>query len=85
MTTYAIKINDKFLKDFIYYDFKNTRFSGHSQNGIFVDGDIIDLELTDKILETYSKRTLADKIRCIYSIDKYKKSCVSIIPVNNLK
>ncbi|WP_297425820.1 hypothetical protein [Clostridium sp.] len=81
---YAIKIDNKYFKSFIYAE-KSTkgRYGGHFGNaGIYKKGDIIDIELTKEIELTETRRSLAGKIQLIYDIDKFKKKKVSIIPVS---
>ncbi|NFE13309.1 hypothetical protein FDB55_17585 [Clostridium botulinum] len=81
---YAIKVGNKFFKDFIYYENVNNtgRYSGHWNGEIYKKGDIVDLALTKEAELTLTKRSLAGKIQLIYDIDKFKKKKVSIIPVN---
>lgn len=83
MTEYAIKVGSKYFKDFKYAD-KSTkgRYGGNFGNaGIYKEGDIIDLELTKDVELTLCRRSLVDKIRLIYDIDKFKNKRVSIIPM----
>lgn len=80
---YAIKIDGKYFKDYVYSD-KNTygRFSGGATNiGNYQTDDIIDLILTDNIEYTTSRRNISEKIKIIYDIEKFKNKKVSIIPV----
>ena len=83
---YAIKIGDKYFKEFIYDENINSkgRFTGGATSmGNYGTGDLIDIELTNEIELTLTRRSLADKIQLIYDIDKFKQQQVGIIPVNN--
>jgi hypothetical protein len=80
---YAIKINGKYFKEFIYSD-KNTygRYTGGATNiGNYQSDDIIDIELTEDIQTTFTRRSLADKIQIIYDIDNFKNKETNIIPL----
>jgi hypothetical protein len=84
---YAIKIGNKYFKEFIYDENINSkgRFTGGATRiGNYETGDIIDILLTEDIELTLTRRSLADKIQLIYDIDKFKKQKVGIIPINNI-
>jgi glycine cleavage system H lipoate-binding protein len=81
---YAIKIEDKYFKSFVYAD-KNTygRFTGGATSiGNYQIGDIIDIELTNDVELTETRRSLAERIKLIYDMDKFKDKIISIIPVS---
>jgi len=80
---YAIKIGNKYFKEFIYTkQNRKGRYGGNTGNGgVYVQGDIEDIYLTEDIELTLSRRCLGDKIKLIYDIDKFKNKKVSIIPI----
>lgn len=80
---YAIKIGNKYFKEFIYTKQNcQGRYGGHTGNeGVYVQGDIVDIDLTKDIELTLSRRSLGGKIKLIYDIDKFKNKKVSIIPI----
>ena len=79
---YTIKVNGKYFKEYIYATKENLhRYAGNTQNGCLVyDGDIVDLILTEDVQYTTTKRNLAEKVRLIYGIDKFKDCTIEIRP-----
>lgn len=85
MVVYAIRIDNKYFKEYVYAD-KNTigRYTGHSQLGnVIQEGDIIDLVLTDTPERTETKRSIAGSISTIYQVESMQNKIIEIIPIKN--
>lgn len=80
---YAIKIDNKYFKEYMYYDKdKESRYAGHGTlDSKLKDGDIIDIVLTDNAERTETKRSIGNTIGTIYTIEKFKNKELTIIPV----
>ena len=74
MVVYAIKIGNRYFKEFVYCE-ENTkgRYSGHWNREVYKKGDVIDLEPTKEADLKLTKRSLAGKIQLIYDIPKFKE------------
>ena len=83
MTEYAIKIDGKYFYDFVYATQKEQgRFMGHGAQGSLVhEDDIIDLELTERAIKTFSRRSVSTKISLILQVEKYRRKDIHIVPM----
>lgn len=81
---YAIKIDNKYFKEYIYCDKDNKgRYAGHGELSILSnEGDIVDIVTTDNIERTETKRSIGNTIRTIYTIEKLKNKEILIVPVS---
>ena len=83
ITTYAIKINGKYFKDYIYVTEKDqSRYLGHGVQGSLVqEGDIIDLVFTSTAERTEVRRSIGNTIATILQIEKFKNTKIIIEPI----
>lgn len=75
---YVIMIDGKYFKDYIYAE-KN--IAGRFGKGRILEGDIVDIVLTDQIERTEVGRSLGNTITTLYSIDKMRGKETLIIPI----
>lgn len=80
---YTIKIDGKYFKDFIYATKEDQgRFLGHGAQGSLIhEGDILDLELTEKAEAKFTKRSVGNKISLILQVEEYRKKEIHIVPL----
>ena len=73
---YAIKINGKYFKEYIYAD---RNVAGRFGKGRIQEGDIIDVVLTDQIERTEVGRSLGNTITTLYSIGAMRGKGMEIV------
>lgn len=85
MICYAVKINNKYFKEYVYADKTiNGRYAGHTQFGSTVqEGDIIGLILSDVPERTETKRSIGGSISTIYQIEGMQNKVIKIVPVQS--
>lgn len=83
MFVYAIKIDNKYFKEYIYATKENiSRYAGHTAFGWAIqDGDVIDIECTDTPQRTDTRRSLGNTISLLYTVDKLKSKTIEILPI----
>ena len=83
ITTYAIKINSKYFKDYVYATEKDQgRYFGHGYQGSLIqEGDIIDLVLTKTVERTQVRRSIGNTISTILQVEKFKNAKIIIEPI----
>lgn len=83
MILYAIRIDGKYFKDYIYLDNKKSdRYAGHTALGATLqEGDIIGVKLTSCIQRTEVSRSIGNTIATLYGIESLKDKVITIIPV----
>ena len=74
---YAIVVDGKYFKEYIYAD-KN--IEGRFGKGRIIEGDIIDIILTDKVERTEVGRSLGNTITTLYTIDKMRGKGIEVVP-----
>lgn len=75
---YAVKINGKYFKEYVYAE-KNIK--GRFGKVGVIQGDIIDLELSDEVERTFSSRCLGGTLATIYLVEKFRDKKIEIIPL----
>jgi len=82
MITYAIMIENRYFKDYIYATKKTVdRYAGNTQLGsVITEGDIIGIITTDKPERTEVRRSVANTIAVLYDIENLKNKIIEIIP-----
>lgn len=75
---YAIKIDGKYFKEYIYHQGTSGRSFGGTR---LQDGDIIGIVLTDKAERTEVRRSIGNTITTLYQIDKMRGKKIEIVPL----
>lgn len=83
MITYAIKINDRYFKDYVYLDKNNKgRYAGNTGLGNnFQEGDIVDIITTELPERKEIGRSVGNTVSLLVSIDKLRGKVIEIIPL----
>lgn len=83
MTSYAIKIDNRYFKDYIYATKKTAdRYGGNTQLGsVITEGDIIGIITTGKPERTEVRRSVANTIAVLYDIENLENKIIEIIPI----
>lgn len=80
---YAIKIDGKYFKEYIYAE-KNIggRFGGITEGGSVIrEGDIIDIVTTEEVERTEVRRSIGNTISTLYGIDMMRDKKIEIVPI----
>lgn len=75
---YAIKIDEKYFKEYVY---ATENVSKRFGRGRILEGDIVDIVLTDKVERTEVGRSLGNTITTLYTIPKMKGKGIGIVPL----
>lgn len=80
---YGIRINDRWLKEFIYFEKRNKdRYTGSTQLGNRLKyGDIVDI-VTTELPERYEvNRSVGNTISVLLGIEKLEGKIIEIVPL----
>ena len=82
MICYAIKIDNKYFKNYIYATKDDVRrYCGNATvMGLLREGDIVDIILTDKPVRTETRRSVGNTICSLYTIEKLRNKRIEIEP-----
>lgn len=75
---YAIKIDGKYFKEYIYYDKDNNK--GQFGKTRLQDGDIVGIITTDEVERTEVRRSLGNTIATLVGIESVKERIIMIVP-----
>lgn len=78
---YAIKIDGKYFKDYVYAD---ENIAGRFGKGRILAGDIIDIVLTDQIERTEVGRSLGNTITTLYTIEAMRGKGMEVVAIGGL-
>ena len=84
MVVYAIEIDGKYFKDYVYAkDLKTKgRWTGHTQLGSRMDpDDIVDIITTDKPERQDVKYSIGEVVKTLCSIEKVRRKKMTIVPI----
>lgn len=81
---YAIRINNRYFKEFVYAKEISDRYAGNTAIGYRVDGDdIVDIITTDLPERTEVINSVAGTIRMLLSIEKLEGKIIEVIPLGS--
>lgn len=83
MIYYAIKINNKYFKEYEYQGkIIKDRYCGNATlGGVLKEGDIKDIICTDTPQRTETRKSIGNTIAVIYDIEAFRNTTIEIVPI----